>query len=108
MACVLRAFARGAPEYHFETFAGIVGDPKRFEDVSLGSAWKNCDGKIDSWFINPLELFLADLRGAEVDRIRECSVCRRLFFANRKDQPCCKPACANVRRVRIARGNWEE
>jgi hypothetical protein len=93
VALVLRTFAHGTTEYQFEHFG----------DISVGAAWKDRSGKIDGYFINPIGLFLDDLRETEVERIRECPVCKHLFFAKREDQPCCKPSCANVRRVYMAR-----
>jgi hypothetical protein len=97
VAYALRGFARGSHEWFFE----------QFDDVSIGAGWKDGGGRIYSGFANPRKLFLDDLRGAIVARIRECPVCQSLFYAQREDRACCKPSCANVRRVHIARGSWE-
>jgi hypothetical protein len=44
------------------------------------------------------------LRDVKANLVRECEVCKRIFWAKRKDQPCCDPrTCGNVRRVRKAR-----
>jgi hypothetical protein len=53
---------------------------------------------------------LADLDGVNADRIRECENqdCRRLFWARRKDKHACSLACANVRRVRKWRAQYQE
>jgi hypothetical protein len=98
VAWALRGFAHGSPQWFFE----------RFDDISIGIAWKDGCGKMDYHFLNPSKLFLDDLREAAVARIRECPVCKSLFFAEREDMRCCKSSCTNVRRVHIARGTWEE
>jgi hypothetical protein len=41
--------------------------------------------------------------GQEAARIRECGVCRHVFWAGRKDQSCCKPSCARIFRKRNKR-----
>ncbi|HLL76229.1 MAG TPA: hypothetical protein VK421_13335 [Pyrinomonadaceae bacterium] len=46
------------------------------------------------------------LDGIEFDRLRECRVCRRLFWAGRKDRKCCAlpRTCGNIYRQRLLRG----
>ena len=46
---------------------------------------------------------LQRLDGLDADRIRLCD-CGHVFWAKRKDQPCCGKTCANARRVK----NWRE
>jgi hypothetical protein len=85
VACALRGFAHGSPQWFFESF----------DDICIGVACKDGCGKIDYQFVNPRKLFLDDLRAAAVARIRECPVCKSLFFAKRDDMPCCKSSCTN-------------
>jgi len=46
------------------------------------------------------EVFLRALENCEVQRIRECPICRKLFVALRLDQPACSRACSGAYRVR--------
>ncbi len=48
------------------------------------------DGKIE---ISPHMLARA-IEGIEANRLRECEICRRIFFAGRITQQGCSPACA--------------
>ena len=44
------------------------------------------------------------LRDVEANRVRECANCKRIFWAKRKDQPCCDPkTCGTLRRVNRSR-----
>jgi hypothetical protein len=43
---------------------------------------------------------LLAIEGVEVSRIRECDVCRQIFWAKRTDQLCCKRRCAKTLRTR--------
>lgn len=54
--------------------------------------------------VEPDELLDA-LNGIEIDRLRECEVCERIFWAARKDMKCCpRPrSCGNVYRQRLIR-----
>jgi hypothetical protein len=47
--------------------------------------------------------FTETVKGLEANRIRECPVCKRLFWADRSDQKACTKACANLYRVRKSR-----
>src|ERR1022692_535599 len=40
------------------------------------------------------------LKGKEIGRIRLCPVCDGVFWAHRKDQPCCSTVHAKIRRTR--------
>ena len=48
------------------------------------------------------------LASAEADRIRECGLCRRIFWAGRSDQKCCIPKCSKVLRTRRWRENYPD
>jgi hypothetical protein len=58
------------------------------------------DGKIE---IKPSPL-LEMLKGAEAERIRRCSECKRIFWAGRVDKFACTRQCVTQRRVRL----WRE
>jgi hypothetical protein len=47
---------------------------------------------------------LRAIEGVEASRIRECAICRAIFWAGRVDQRCCKTQCAHVLRTR----KWRE
>ncbi len=53
-------------------------------------------------FAKPQVVWL--LEEIEAERIRECPVCGRLFWAGRLDQSACRPKCSNVLRART----WRE
>ncbi len=44
----------------------------------------------------------------EVERIRECEICQRIFFALRLDKQSCGSVCSNVLNVRNSRRNKEK
>jgi hypothetical protein len=48
------------------------------------------------------------LKGVEAGRIRQCSECKRVFWAGRIDKFACLPKCVQRRRVRIWRQNYPE
>lgn len=43
------------------------------------------------------------LIGVDVRRIRQCAICRNLFWANRLDKRCCRKKCADVHNQRNSR-----
>jgi hypothetical protein len=49
--------------------------------------------------------FAETLDGVEVSRIRACLVCRKLFWANRKDKRCCSEEHSRIIRQRQVREN---
>lgn len=46
--------------------------------------------------------------GVEIARIHRCPICKKIYWAARKDQPTCSPKCNNVRRSRIQRQTYIE
>jgi hypothetical protein len=48
------------------------------------------------------------LTGVKILTIRCCAVCRKFFVARRKDQPCCTPQCAHIRRTRLWRAKYPD
>jgi hypothetical protein len=46
--------------------------------------------------------------GVEANRIRICSECRAIFWASRKDRPCCSAKCGHIRRTRLWRKGYPE
>lgn len=67
--------------------------------VSVGK-----DGRVET---SGDDVFQA-LREAEVRRIKECPICAKIFWAGRRDQPCCSKRCAGTRRTRIWRERYPE
>jgi hypothetical protein len=49
---------------------------------------------------------LQELKGVELARIRQCPICQKIYWAERKDQPACEKRCNNIRRSRIQRGTF--
>jgi hypothetical protein len=47
-----------------------------------------------------LDPFAEIVEGLEADRIRECPVCQRIFWANPKSKMACSPRCRNLFNVR--------
>jgi hypothetical protein len=43
------------------------------------------------------------LKGVERERIRQCPICEKIYWAGRTDQPACGKRCNNVRRSRDQR-----
>jgi hypothetical protein len=46
--------------------------------------------------------------GVEVDYIRRCEACSKVFFAGSDNQPCCSQKCAKIRRQKRWRDNRKE
>ncbi len=44
----------------------------------------------------------------DVTRIRTCDNCKKIFWAGRKDQACCTPACNHVRHSRLTRQRYAQ
>jgi hypothetical protein len=42
--------------------------------------------------------FAQAIEGAEIDYLRYCETCGNIFYAGRKNQPCCTPKCAKAQR----------
>jgi len=42
--------------------------------------------------------FANAIKGAEIDYLRYCETCGKIFYAGRKNQPCCTPKCAKAQR----------
>lgn|GEM_PF-6221231 len=69
----------------------------RFE---INKSGKNKTHKLG--YAKPATIWI--LEEIEAERIRECEVCERLFWAGRLDQSACRPQCSNVLRAR----RWRE
>jgi hypothetical protein len=55
-----------------------------------------------------LNEFAEAIDGVEASRIRECAICRRIFWAGRKTQQCCSTACAHALRNRRYRAKYKD
>jgi hypothetical protein len=91
----------------------VRGEPWHFRETREGSdtiaaAGIDRDGLVETGVFSPLQLFLGELKGTPVDRIRACEVCETLFFAVRKDRKCCSGECNHVRHVHRSQGNWSQ
>ena len=79
------------------------------DDVTLGvllveNAYLDKEGRIRRQ-PNP---FAETIEGVEVSRIRACLVCRKLFWAQRKDKRCCSDEHSIIIRQRQSRKNKKE
>lgn len=54
------------------------------------------------------DMFASAIDGVEAKRIRECEICRRIFWAGRIDQPSCSTACAHALRNRRYRARYKD
>lgn len=52
--------------------------------------------------------FINAIDGVEAARIRECEICKRIFWAGRKTQQACSPACAHALRNRRYRARYKD
>jgi hypothetical protein len=52
--------------------------------------------------------FARAIEGAEIDYIRYCETCGKIFYAGRKNQPCCTPKCAKAQRQKRWRQRYKE
>lgn|SRR6516164_7142869 len=71
----------------------------RLVSIRVGAA-----GKVEI----KLDPFVQKLGGVDVRRIRECEICRGIFWAGRIDQKCCSRAHAKTLRTRVWRRNYLE
>ena len=47
------------------------------------------------------------IEGAEIDYLRYCETCRKIFYAGRKNQPCCSLKCAKSKRQKRWRQKYK-
>lgn len=52
--------------------------------------------------------FAQAIEGAEIDYLRYCEMCGKIFYAGRKNQQCCTPKCAKARRQKRWRQRYKE
>lgn len=55
-----------------------------------------------------LSSFARAIEQAEIDYLRYCEMCRKIFYAGRKNQPCCTPKCAKAQRQKRWRQKYSE
>jgi hypothetical protein len=101
IAFTLRALAAASP-----AAARAAGDTPllvtQHDDtaaITSSEIWVH-HGVVRTERIDPFKEFLAALEGINAERLRQCPVCRHLFFALRKDQKACAKRCNAARRVR--------
>ncbi len=61
--------------------------------ISLLSAFSLVQGGVVLEPPAPLKPFLEEV---ELERIKRCAKCRKIFWAGRLNKPCCSPACRNA------------
>jgi hypothetical protein len=97
----LRAVARlPKPPFPFEPKPIELQSPLAIEEL-----WQDAQGVLHIGALNPEliqlhALFRALLNGLDATRVRECSICSKLFWVKRRDQKACSNVCANRFRVR--------
>ena len=112
-------------EHSFLEFAKADLKPNtRISEEALKQEWKENSSfwlHTDQHFPS-IELHLTDgcqfefklhyifqaLQGVQAYRIRECPICKRIFWAGRIDQAACSKQCNQTRRARIWRKNYQE
>ncbi len=62
----------------------------------------------DGEFRASLPVFLELISTINLDRLRACEICNRVFWAKREDSKTCSPRCLNVLNVRNSRSLSEE
>jgi len=72
--------------------------------TSRSEIWMR-NGALTVLWIDAFKDFLTVLVGVEVVRLRQCPMCRRFFYALRKDKKACSKRCNAARRVRDWRAN---
>ncbi len=55
-----------------------------------------------------LSQFARAIEGAEIDYLRECEICGKLFYAGRKNQQCCTVKCAKAQRQKRWRQKYND
>jgi hypothetical protein len=99
---VLRTIARRGQLQKWKISPGfsITGNPLQMSKPGLQMYHRlsvNAKGRIE---FKPSRLSKA-LFDVEASRIRLCQNCGKIYWAGRKDQPCCSKNCANTRRVKL-------
>lgn len=54
------------------------------------------------------DVFTQAVEGVEASRIRECAICKRIYWAGRITQQCCSTACAHALRNRRYRARYKD
>jgi len=85
----------------------VAAPPHDEADTPLALA-SDGQGRITERRSTLLDNLRATLIGVEHARIRQCPICEKIYWAERKDQPTCSKRCNSVRRSRIHRGTYEK
>jgi hypothetical protein len=93
------AISRAGVDGPLEPDEIVLPDPFSFRRLSFDTDGTGLilDSPERAWFEKLYQL----LNGADLSRVRECTSCRSLFWARRRDQVACSKRCAN--RSRFAR-----
>ena len=86
--------------------AALIGEQSRAVKIRylmpMPTVQTNDRGELE-FNVDPL---IEALKGAEACRIRICPICGAIYWAARKDQPCCGKRCGKIRRTRRWRGKY--
>jgi hypothetical protein len=97
----LRAVARlPKPPFPFEPEPIELQSPLAFEELRQDAQGVLRIGALNPELIQLHAQFRALLNGLDATRVRECSICFKLFWVKRRDQKACSKVCANRFRVR--------
>lgn len=55
-----------------------------------------------------MSLLARAIEGAEIDYLRYCETCGKIFYAGRKNQQCCTPKCAKAQRQKRWRQRFKD
>lgn len=84
--------------------AALIGEQSRTIKIRylmpMLTAQTNDRGELE-FNVDPL---VEALKGVEASKIRICPICKAIFWASRKDKPCCSNRCGKIRRTR----RWRE
>lgn len=89
---------------------GIPGDPDDiticfYERIDAGAYLEITKERTVSVRMSP---FANAIKGAEIDYIRYCETCGKIFYAGRKNQPCCSVKCAKAQRQKRWRQRFKD
>lgn len=77
--------------------------PKMHYLMPRVSAYTNERGEVEFSVDPPIK----ELQAVEASRVRTCPICDLIFWAARRDKPCCSIRCAKIRRTRLWRESYK-
>jgi hypothetical protein len=116
----MRADLTEADRITFTYIAPTSAPPRWLEDIRTNEIaallraerWPSASLTIEQGrFAVRRDEWITSLIGCEADRLRECEVCQRIFWARMDNMQACTPRCSNARRqrkLRESRAQYEE